>query len=422
VAGAIRIVARMASKANALRTALLIGALSLPAIVSGADGQIITDWNARAYESAFAEDQFLSFKGQRAHAMMHLAQHDALNSIEKRFYLYLPSKRRPHKLASHADPRAAAAQAAHDVLLSQYPKDAAAFESLLVQQLGKIPEGAGKEAGRDLGRRTAAAIIAVRADDAITAEGSYTFSTGAGVYQTTPDWKGFVASPALGAARPFMLHSGAQFRPGPPPALSSREYAAALEEVQRFGAVNSKARTADQTAYAVWWMEFAEGSVNRLARKLAAEAQLDLWDTARLFAVLDASLIDIYIAVWDSKFHFNHWRPYTAIRSAADPGWQPLRPTPPTPDYVSAHAAGCAVSFRVLEEFFPRVQEFTMDSKAAPPEMPTRSFASFRAAAHECGDSRVRLGFHFRYAADAGGRMGREIAEYLIAARLQRIN
>lgn len=413
----------MKSRTNALRTALLTGALLLPAVsLGGVDGQIVIDWNARAYESAFADDQFQTFKGQRAHAMMHLAQHDALNGIERRYYRFLADKHRPDKLAPQADPRAAAAQAAHDVLLSEYPKDAAALDALLSKQLSKVADGVGKDAGRELGRRAAASIVAVRTGDGIVAEGSYTFGTGAGIYQTTPDWKGFVAAPALGEARPFLLHSGTQFRPGPPPALTSSEYAAALEEVRRSGAKESKVRTADQTAYAVWWMEFAEGSVNRLARKLAADANLDLWETARLFALLDASLIDVYIAVWDSKFHFNHWRPYTALRAAGHATWEPLRPTPPTPDYVSAHAAGCAVSFRVLEEFFPRMQSFTMDSNAAPRGMPTRSFAGFRTAAHECGDSRVRLGFHFRYATDAGEHMGRDIAEHLIATRLRSLD
>jgi hypothetical protein len=407
-------------RTNALRAALLMGALYFPSIGScSVDGQIVIEWNARAYESAFTEDQFLTFKGQRAHAMMHLAQHDALNGIERRYYPYLPDRRRPKKLAPHADPRAAAAQAAHDVLLSQYPKDAAALGALLEKQLAEIPAGAGREAGRDLGHGAAASILAVRAGDGILAEGSYSFATGPAAYQTTPDWKGFVAAPGLATSRPFMLHSGDQFRPGPPPAVSGATYAAALQEVLAFGAADSKVRSVEQTAYAVWWMEFAEGSVNRLARKLAAQARLDLWETARLFALLDASLIDVYIAVWDSKFHFNHWRPYTAIRAAGHEGWAPLRPTPPTPDYASAHAAGCATSFRVLEEFFPRVASFTMDSKTAPPGMPTRTFDSFHKASRECGDSRVRLGFHFRYATDAGERMGRAIAEHLLATRLR---
>jgi hypothetical protein len=178
----------------------------------------------------------------------------------------------------------------------------------------------------------------------------------------------------------------------------------------------------------VWWMEFAEGSLNRLARKLATDSNMDLWEAARMFALLNATLVDSYISVWDAKYRFNHWRPYTAIRAAASDGnpstvadvrWESLRPAPPFPEYPSAHAAGCASAFRVLEEFFPNVTTFTMDSKTAPAAMPARSFASFRAAAHECADSRVQLGFHFRYAVDAGAKMGRQIAEFGIAQRLQ---
>ncbi len=390
--------------------------------------QVAIEWNERAYESAYAEDQFLTFKGQRAHAMMHLAQHDALNDIERRFYRYLAARRRPVKLKPDADAHAAAAQAAHDVLSSQYPQDQRAFDALLAKQLASIPDGEHKKAGVEFGGRAAAAILAARIDDGIDREGAYEFSKQPGAYQTTPDWQGFVAAAAFGSSRPFVLASAEQFRPAPPPPLASAEYAVAFEEIKRSGAKNSVARTAEQTGYAVWWMEFSEGSVNRLARKLATDSTMDLRDATRMFALLNASLVDSYISVWDSKYHFNHWRPYTAIRAAAsddnpstaaDVRWQSLRPAPPFPEYPSAHAAGCASAFRVLEEFFPSVAQFTMDSKTAPPAMPTRTFTSFRAAAGECADSRVQLGFHFRYAVDAGAKMGRDIAEFAIAQRLQ---
>ncbi|MGH8185910.1 MAG: vanadium-dependent haloperoxidase, partial [Steroidobacteraceae bacterium] len=389
--------------------------------------QIAVEWNERAYESALAADQFLTFKGHRALAMMHLAQHDALNHVEHRFDSYLKMKQATRRRV-RADARAAAAQAAHDVLLSQYPGDQSDIDALLVTHLGDIRDGSGKEAGRDIGRQVAAAILARRTGDGIDKEGTYTFSSEVGSYQTTPDWNGFVAWPALGAAKPFFLCSGDQVRPSPPPALASAHYAAAFNEVKQFGAADSTKRSADQTAYALWWMEFAEGSVNRLARTLATDQRMDLWDAARMFALLNAALIDTYIAVWDSKFHFNHWRPYTAIRDAErdgnpqttiDPQWNSLRPAPPFPDYVSAHAAGCATTFGVLQEVFPRVGRFTMDSKTAPSGMPTRSFETFRAAARECADSRVQIGFHFRYATDAGAQLGREIAEIAIDERLR---
>lgn len=167
------------------------------------------------------------------------------------------------------------------------------------------------------------------------------------------------------------------------------------------------------TAYAIWWMEFPEGSVNRVARELATERRMNLWDAARMFALLDLSLYDTYIAVWDSKYEYNHWRPYTAIRAGLDPEWDSPLPAPPFPEYVSAHAAGCAAAFAVLEKSFGLDLAFTMNTTTAPAGMPVRRFPSFRAAAEECADSRIRLGWHFRYATDAGLALGRAVAGYV---------
>jgi hypothetical protein len=180
--------------------------------------------------------------------------------------------------------------------------------------------------------------------------------------------------------------------------------------------------TPDLTAYAVWWMEFVEGSINRLARGLVERSPTTAWDAARLFAQLNIGIFDTYVAVWDSKFEFNFWRPYTAIREAeadgnprtvVDPTWEPLRTTPPFPDYVSAHSAVCASSFEILARTFGKHTGFTMDSTTAPPGMPTRTFPSFADAADECADSRVRLGYHFRFATDAGKKLGRRVARHL---------
>jgi hypothetical protein len=169
--------------------------------------------------------------------------------------------------------------------------------------------------------------------------------------------------------------------------------------------------------------------VNRLARRLAAGRDLHLWAAARLFAHMAMALYDGYVAVWDSKYTYNHWRPFTAIlaadddgnhRTTPDPAWEPLRPTPPFPEYVSAHAAGCAASFGVLASTFGPHVTFTMATTTAPPEMPTRTFASFAAAARECADSRVQLGWHFRYATDAGLDLGERIARHVVRHTLRK--
>jgi hypothetical protein len=380
------------------------------------EAHVVAAWNEVAHDIAVAEDQFLTFKGQRALAMMHLAMHDALNSIVPVYQRFAYSGE-----MHAADPTSAAAQAAHDVLVSLYPNQ----QALLADQLAKWLSTGGdlQDRGVRLGKAAAAANLAARADDGWDFQGTYEFREGPGQYQTTPPWNGLVAQPGFRAATPFALEFPHQLRQPPPPPLTSRTYARALREVQEYGAVNSTKRTEDQTAYAVWWMEFAEGSVNRLARRLVIEHGLHLWAAARLFAHVGIALYDGYIAVWDSKYEYNHWRPYTAVRAAESDGnprttpdetWEPLRPTPPFPEYVSAHATACASSFEILSRTLGRHVSFTMETTTAPPGMPTRSFGSFEAAARECADSRVRLGWHFRYATDAGLALGKDIARLVL--------
>jgi hypothetical protein len=238
-----------------------------------------------------------------------------------------------------------------------------------------------------------------------------------------------VLQPGFRFATPFGLRSPAQFRPSPSLRLRSSAYARAYNEVKDFGRLDSTVRTPDQTGYAVWWMEFTEGSMNRLARNLVTKHGTDLWDAARLFALLNMAMFDAYVTAWDSKFAANHWRPYTAIRSAAADGnpdtatdatWEPLRTTPPFPEYVSAHSTVCSSSLEILSRSFGRRVAFTMDTTTASPGMPTRSFVSFRSAAEECADSRVRLGFHFRYATDGGLDLGRRVAGNVATQHLQR--
>jgi PAP2 superfamily len=381
-------------------------------------GPVVVEWNEKTNEVAFAEDQFQTFKGARAYAMTHIAQHDALNAARPRFeqFAYFGRDRRAH-------PIAAAAQAAREVLVSEYPAERANIDALLAEQLAGVRDGRRKRAAIELGRRSAAAILAARRGDGYDFQGSYTFEDELGDYQTTPPFDGFVLQPGFRFARPFALASPSQFRPPPPPALTSRAYAAAVNEVKDTGRVDSESRTPDQTGYAVWWMEFVDGSVNRLARDLATRRGMGDWEAARLFAQLNAGLFDSYLAVWDAKFEHNHWRPYTAIRAAAadgnprtspDPSWEPLRTTPPFPEYVSAHSAACAGTLEVLADAFGNRTYFTMATTTAPPGMPTRSFRSFRAAADECADSRVRLGFHFRYATDGGKLLGRRVAWHIL--------
>jgi hypothetical protein len=388
-----------------------------------AQPDVVVFWNEVAHDIAFAEDQFLTFKGQRALAMMHLAMHDALNAIVPQYetYAFRGADRRAH-------PATAAAQAAHDVLAAIYPGQRPLLADQLTRSLAHVSKGPPRDRGIALGHATASTLLATRNGDGWNFQGTYTFASQPGRYQTTPPWNGFVAQPGFRYARPFALEYPHQFRPAPPPPLNSRAYAMALLEVQEYGAAGSTRRTGDQTGYALWWMEFAEGSVFRLARQLADEGRIDLWRAARMFAHVGVALYDGYIATWDAKYAYDHWRPQTAIRAgdtddnpetAADAGWESLRPAPPFPEYSSAHAAACAASFAVLADAFGPDASFTMETTTAPPDMPTRTFDSFDAAATECADSRVRLGWHFRYATEAGLVLGRRIARHVLSHTLR---
>lgn len=379
---------------------------------------IIVQWNALAYEIAFAHDQFTTFKGQRALAMMHLAQHDALNAVSPRFETYVLRSRAPR-----AEPIIAAAQAARDVLLSEYPQARPQIDAMLQEQLATRPPSKAGRLGVQLGRAAASAILQARAQDRWGNEKEYEFSSSPGAYQTTPDWRGFVVHPGLANVQPFFLKGASDLRPPGPPALSSRSYARAFREVKMIGKLASGPRTEDQTFAAVWWMEFSEGLINRLARDLAVSEKLELWRTARLFALLNAALVDSYVAVWDAKYHFNHWRPYTAIRDAArdgnqrtapDPSWDSLRPAPPFPEYPSAHAAGCACTLALLQNEFHQVHGLTLFSLTSPSELVSRRFDSFDAAAYECAESRIWLGFHFRYSTADGSQLGRKSAAHAL--------
>jgi membrane-associated phospholipid phosphatase len=230
------------------------------------------------------------------------------------------------------------------------------------------------------------------------------------------------------------LTSASQFRVPPPPAIDSDAYTLAYNEVKEFGAYDSRVRTADQTHQALWWKDFAENSHNRLARQIVADDATGLWAAARMFALLNMSIMDGYIASFDSKFAYNHWRPYTAIRWAAndgnprtqpDPEWNNThRHTYPFPSYPSAHGTVCAAAATVLADTFG-ARKFTMQTRevdSAGPGSPkltmqpaTRSFDDFQSAAMECALSRIWLGIHFRYDSLAGNKLGSDVGRYVVA-------
>ncbi|HKU44306.1 MAG TPA: vanadium-dependent haloperoxidase [Polyangiales bacterium] len=389
---------------------------------------VVHDWNEHTIAAATTHDQYQDpLFASRVLAMVNVAMHDAINASGQRSYLGYAYK----ELDRAAHPIAAAASAAHRVLSKVYPKQAADLDTKLAAALERLPRVRSKARGVEVGVKAGDAIVALRADDRNDVSTPYAPGSDAGDYQlTTPD---LIGRPGWQHVTTWALDSADQFRPSAPPALESAEYAADYDEVKSKGRTDSSERSADETSYAHFWYEFSERGWNRVASVAAKQEKLGLAATARLFALVQMALADAYIAGWDAKFHYDFWRPITAIHAAdrdrnpatePDADWSPLLPTPPVQDYPSTHSALGAAGAEVLARFFGERGDaisFSMTSSTAlEPNLEMRTFTSFRQAAQENADSRVVAGLHFRSACNAGLALGASIGEHVFENQLPR--
>ncbi|MBD0258128.1 MAG: vanadium-dependent haloperoxidase [Cytophagales bacterium] len=386
--------------------------------------RVIMDWNkmiVQAMGGPFYE-HYLLFT--HINAMTHLAMHDALNSVAPVYQPYAY-----HKPDPQAEPIAAAASAAHTVMSNFFPTKQLMLDSALAVSLQSVPEGDAKTRGIALGKEAGAAILVQRQQDPVYQDpyGPITPSNVPGVYQAVPPYN-FVFGPFWKDMQPFALSSPSQFRSAPLPVLNSDVYTRDYNEVKAYGDKNSAVRTADQTFYARFWYEGSEVGWNTIAGVVAADKKLDLLATARLFALVNMAMADSYTAGWDSKFHYNFWRPYTAIRAGAtdgnpntepDAGWESLLETPSIPDYPSTHSVLGNASATILASVVGDKTKFTFSSSTGVPATATRSFKSFSEAAKENADSRIMAGVHFRFACEAGMEMGYQIGKWTVENHLR---
>lgn len=377
--------------------------------------KVILDWNAAALNAMGAPNYQHVLAASRLYAMVHIAQYDALNSIKPVYKKYCSTT---NDAAAH--PVAAAAFAAYTVLLFHLPEKKAMLDSQLAKAIDTITNVPAKERGITLGRECGNAIINLRKDDGSNQDpvGAVTPSTVAGVYQAVPPFN-FVFAPFWKTMKPFGLQHPEQFRALPQPDLQSSAYKKDFEEVKTLGEKNSSQRTSEQTRFANFWYEFAEIGWNRIGSVAAGNEHTDLMTTARLFAMLNIALADAYIAGWDSKFHYNFWRPYTAVRNTpvkdgGDPSWEPLMPTPPVQDYPSTHSVLGNAAATVLASFYGNSYEFATTSTSSAVPQEARNFKSFSSAANENADSRVMAGVHFRFSCKAGQEMGDKIGKWMV--------
>jgi hypothetical protein len=385
------------------------------------DDAAVLDWNAIAVEAVGNTPPFPS---TRAMAAVQVAVFEAVNAISGRYQPYLGTIH----ATSDASAQAATAAAAHDTLAWLFPAQQAFLDARQSASLAAIADGTAKDAGIAVGHAAAAAIIALRANDGAQPPMFHT-PAGNAPYEWQPT-ASCAAPPANGRGlflhwrnvRPFGVESAAQFRAKAPPALVNGRYARDLDEIQAVGGADSAQRPADRAAVATFYAaQPPHRGWNLVARQLAAEHGPDeITKTARTLAVLNMSLSDAHVTVFESKYQYRTWRPETAIVRADEDGnprttpgtsFRPYVTTPCFPGYPSAHGAGGGAALAVLERAYGRRHHAITLIEAGAPGI-TLAYSDLRAIVDDVADARVYGGIHFRYDQDAGERMGLEVGHY----------
>jgi hypothetical protein len=384
-----------------------------------ASGQIVVDWNRELLSIVRTPGaQPATVHPTRSFAILQASIYDAVAAIDHQ---------RPYLFAVRANPAArpdaAAAAAGHDALAGLYPTMKPELDQRLAAELATIPDGRAKQQGIRDGQLTAAIMLAVRAHDGSDAAPSPPDApTAPGQYRPTPPAFAPPVFTHWSAVTPFVLDRASQFRPAAPPALSSTTYAAAINEVKAVGQDSSSARTTDQTTQAKFWAAPIWNYWNEIADNAVLAHNTSLDDSARVLAELDLSFADGVIAFYDAKYHYNLWRPVTAVRAAdtdgnpataADPNWTPLASTPADPSYPGAHSVISSAGATILSAFFGRHDHIVVTSEVLPGV--TRQFDNYRAVETEAGLSRIYAGVHTRLDHEAGLRLGLDVANDVMA-------
>jgi len=312
---------------------------------------------------------------------------------------------------------AAAAVAAHDILVALFPAQLASLDAALDISLVRVTDVNIKASSVALGQRVAAAILALRADDGSDAPNTWRPVTAPGVYIPTS----LPAGSSWGKVTPWVLEKSDQFHPAAPPAVGSAAWGKDYNEVKSLGGKASTLRTPPQTETALFWSAATPALLSSATRALMDVPGRALVQNARLLALTSIVQADAFIAIFEAKYAYNLWRPITAIRvgdgqatdgTAADVSWEPLVETPLNPEYPSAHCMGTAAVAAVLEKEFgaARVRAFRVISPAAPKAV--HSWTRLADMVEEVGNAQVWAGVHFRNSTVAGAAMGKKLGEY----------
>ncbi len=388
---------------------------------SPGSGHAVAEWNRTLISTLAApQGQPASVHPTRSFAMVQAAEYNAVVSVTHTGRPY----RSAVPAAPDARPDAAADQAAHDVMLGLYPSMRATLDSQLARQLAGLPAGTPTRHGVAVGSAAARALLTERdADGSATSPAAFAAGTAPGAYRRTPPKFGPPMFTSWGSVRPFLLEHAGQFRPAPPPSVTTAGYTAALAEVKTIGQDSSTTRTPDQTAAAKFWSAAPIWNTwNQIADNLIDDQHTTLTQASSVLATMDLAMADTTIALYDAKYHKPLWRPVTAIELGvpaasppvpADPTWKPLTPTAADPSYPGAHSALSTAAAGVLTAFYGPEQPVTATAPAAAPI--SRNFPNLATAAQEAGLSRIWAGQHTRLDHDAGQQLGRQVAAQALA-------
>lgn len=474
--------AALAILALSLAFILALSAYARASAHQASGAGLVREWNGIAIDASGLDhtpvapgenrvfgEQLGPTRASRAMAIVHIAMFDAIDAIVGGYQSYTGIHPAP---AASMD--AAIVQAAHDTLVALFPSQASKFDARLADDLNQIPPGAGntKDKGVNLGKSAAAAILSLRAGDGseipdphVGVASGFITSDLPGKWRQDPISHGPLALGAYwGEVRPFVLASSDQFRVPDPPELDSPEYTSAYNEVKGIGGdgvVTPTTRTAEQTEIGTFWAYDGTPSMcapprlyNQITVHIADQmgTSSDVIQFARLLALVNVAMADAGIAIWESKYFYQYWRPVTGIRESdpgagptglgdgnpatvGDPTWSPLGApasnlsgpnfTPPFPSYPSGHAGIGGALFQTLRHFYATdniaftfvSDEFngvTKDHNGIVRPLIPRSFSSLSQAEDENGQSRIYLGIHWHFDKTEAITQGRHVADWVV--------
>ena len=402
--------------------------------MAGAPGAVAIQWNmiaqnvlqpAMAMPGPTSMPTMPGMSMPRAFVILsyaHAAMYNAVVAIEGGYKPWMVATTAP----AGASAPAAAAAAVHAVLVAHVPAQKDMLDMELWDTLTVLGSTSGDRAkGTAVGRAAAQAVLALRAGDGLGTPVTYAPARAPGVWEPFPTPTTPALDPWVATLKPFVMRTPSQFRPGPPPTLESRTYARDLKEVRLMGALESAARTGEQTEIARFWQTNGVIQYNEMFRAVAQQRGLGLLAAARFFAMGNLIGTDSMVAAFDAKYHYGCWRPWSAIRRADEDGrantvpdttWVHLAMLPNHPEYVAAHTTFASAIAEMLTVFLGTSRIGISLTSTTTMVAPTKTYAYATAEdlRSQVINARTWGGLHYRNSSVVGNNVGRRVAVHAL--------